>query len=65
VGCIVEVFSNTISGDAMRAALVRSIIEHRKELLGKSAFEHLISDGGDFAVEMTRALVQTTNANQY
>jgi hypothetical protein len=44
----------------MRTAVVRIVIEHRHELLSNPAFEHLISEGGDFAVEITGALVQTT-----
>jgi hypothetical protein len=60
VECVVEVFRNTIKGDGMRTAVVRIVIEHRHELLSNPAFEHLISEGGDFAVEITGALVQTT-----
>ena len=42
VDCIVEIYNNTCGANDLKAAIVRALIEHRKELLHKPAFEALL-----------------------
>lgn len=55
-----EVYENTSSTDSMRDAVVSIVVEHREELLRKPAYEALMSDGGDFAVDLVIALIHAS-----
>jgi len=58
VECVAEVYANTSSGvqDGMRAAVVHTCVEHITHLLPGKAFLALLAKGGDFVVDLTRAL---------
>ena len=60
VGCVAEIYDNTPSenDDGIRAAVVNTSVKHIKLLLSKKAFVALIEEGGDFAVDVTRALAE-------
>lgn len=60
VECINEVYDNTSGTDDMRDAVIRIVVKHREELLRKPAYETLLSNGGDFAVDLVAALVHAS-----
>lgn len=60
VACVNEVYENTSGADAMRDAVVSIIVKHREELLQKPAYEALLLNGGDFAVDLVTALVHAS-----
>lgn len=64
VDCITEVYNNTPDDSALRTAVVEIVVKHRKDLLRKPAYEALLSNGGDFAVDLVTALVYD-NAKGY
>lgn len=59
-GCIAEIYENTLSenDDGMRAAVIDICVRHVSQLLSRKAFLSLIHEGGDFAVELMRALAE-------
>ena len=60
VGCIAEIYENTPSenDDGMRAAVVDTCVRHVDQLLSRKAFLSLIHEGGDFSVDLMRALAE-------
>ena len=58
VGCIAKIYENTTSDndDGMRAAVVDICVQYVDQLLSRKAFLSLIHHGGDFAVDLMRAL---------
>lgn len=65
VECITEVFENTLPEDhGLRNAVVRTVAQHRDELLCKRAFQSLLHQGGDFAVDLMQILAKSQN-NQF
>lgn len=64
VECIMEVYNNTSGASDLRTAVIDTVVKHRQDLLGKPAYEALLSNGGDFAVDLVAALVHA-NANGY
>ena len=58
VDCITDVFENTLPEDGLRKAVVRTAAQHRRELLQKRAFQNLLHQGGDFAVDLMQILAE-------
>jgi hypothetical protein len=60
VVCIAEIYENTPSenDDGIRAAVVDTCVQHVSQLLSRKAFLSLIHEGGDFAVDLMRALAE-------
>jgi len=54
--CVREVYAVTSDSDPMRSAVTKAAIEHRKELLDEQAFLDLVSDEGEFVVDLFKAL---------
>ena len=59
-GCIAEIYANTPpeTDNGIRSAVVNISVEHINELLSRTTFVALIANGGDFAVELLRALAK-------
>ena len=57
VECISEIYNRTSGTDDIRNAVVSVVVKHREELLRMPAYGALLSDGGDFAVDLVAALV--------
>ena len=59
VDCITDVFENTLpEDDGLRKVVVRTVAQHRWELLQKRVFQNLLHQGGDFAVDLTQILAR-------
>ena len=59
-GCITEIYANTLpeTDNGIRSAAVNISVEHISELLSRTTFVALIANGGDFVVELQRALAK-------
>lgn len=55
-----EVSKNTSGASDLRNAVIDTVVKHRQELLGKPAYEALLFNGGDFAVDLVAALIRAT-----
>jgi hypothetical protein len=57
VECITEVYENTLpEDDCPRMAVGRTVTQHHQELLSKRAFQYLLHQGGDLAIDLTQIL---------
>lgn len=56
--CVAEIYANTIpeTGSGIRSAVINISVNHIDELLLRTTFVALVDGGGDFAVELLRAL---------
>ena len=61
VNCVAEIYANTpaANDDGMRSAVIDSSLNHVQELLSKKAFSALVEEGGDFALDLVRALAES------
>lgn len=57
-GCVAEIYTKTTleTGSGIRSAVINISVNHTNELLLRTTFVALIDGGGDFAVELLRAL---------
>ncbi|KFY42048.1 hypothetical protein V494_02644 [Pseudogymnoascus sp. VKM F-4513 (FW-928)] len=60
--CIREVYTISMEGSSIRKAVVDAVFSHKKALVQKRAFQEVVREVGDFAIEL---VLKMTNSDAY